>query len=88
MFTETQIAPNIPLESQVFDSHQQLKNIERLLNHGIRGVELPISESVRDTLLIEVACLNVGLDSAGAEEAVLKVKQLVTSVRRLAGCND
>ena len=90
MFNETQAtsattAPTMTAEMQIIDSQQQLRNIKRLLNREIKGVELTVSEAVRDTLLIQAACLETGLVSAGAEEAVMKVNELVKMVRRLAG---
>lgn len=75
----------MPQQMQVLDSQLQLKNIKRLLNGEINGVKLPVSDITREIILIEVACLEVGLESGGVPDAINKVAELVKSVRRYAG---
>jgi hypothetical protein len=75
----------MPEQMQVLDSQLQLKNIKRLLNGEIAGVKLPVSDTTREILLIEVCCLEVGLESGGVQDAINKVGVLVLAVRRLAG---
>ncbi len=72
-------------QMQVLDSQMQLSNIKRLLNGEITGVSLPISSTTRELMLIEVACLETGLEGGGVPDAINKVAELVKTVRRLAG---
>lgn len=75
----------MPEQMQVLDSQLQLKNIKKLLNGEIIDVKLRVSETTREILLIEVACLEVGLESGGVPDAINKVAELVKAVRRYAG---